>query len=93
MTRGRGKHPAKVTIEISDDGEGLPRAVEPATLFEPGVTSKPDGFGVGLALCRQVAEELCGEITLMPRTRAGEPGATLRFTYAAPRDHGREAIG
>jgi len=93
VKRGRGRAPAIVTIEITDDGEGLPRAVEPATLFEPGVTSKPDGFGVGLALCRQVAEDLAGEITLTPKTAAGQPGATLRITYAAPRDHGADAIG
>ena len=93
VKRGRGRAPGLVTIEITDDGEGLPRAVEPATLFEPGVTCKPEGFGVGLALCRQVAEELGGEITLEAKSAPGQPGATLRITYTAPRDHGADAIG
>ncbi len=93
VKRGRGAAPAQVIVEITDDGEGLPEAVATQTLFEPGVTSKPGGFGVGLALCRQVAEDLGGTIELAPKTAPGQPGATLRITYPAPRDTGSDTIG
>ncbi|MFG0284433.1 MAG: sensor histidine kinase [Phycisphaerales bacterium JB039] len=85
--------PATITIEITDDGEGLPAGVKAETLFEPGVTSKPGGFGLGLALCRQVATDLNGQVTLSPKSAAGQPGATLRITYLAPRNRGADAIG
>ena len=93
VRKSAGGEPAMITIEITDDGEGLPDGVKADTLFEPGVTSKPGGFGVGLALCRQVALDLDGRITLRPKTSAGQPGATLRITYLAPRNRGADPIG
>jgi signal transduction histidine kinase len=49
-------------IEVSDSGPGpSPKVAE--RLFEPFVTGKPDGVGLGLAVARQVAESHGGKIT------------------------------
>ena len=50
------------TVTVSDDGPGPPTDVA-AALFEPFVTSKPEGVGLGLALARQVAQDLGGDLT------------------------------
>jgi two-component system CitB family sensor kinase len=50
------------TIEVRDDGPGLPEAT---AIFEPGVTTKPAGpagRGLGLALVRRAATELGGSV-------------------------------
>ena len=51
-----------VVLEIADSGPGPP-AVVAERLFEPFVTGKPEGVGLGLAVARQVAEGLGGRIT------------------------------
>jgi signal transduction histidine kinase len=48
-------------IEVSDTGPGPPPEVA-ARLFEPFVTGKPDGVGLGLAVAKQVAEAHGGSI-------------------------------
>ncbi len=49
-------------VTVSDDGPGPPPELATA-LFEPFVTSKPEGVGLGLALARQVAQDLGGDLT------------------------------
>src|SRR5688500_1220378 len=44
-----------VRIAIVDNGPGIP-ASERATLFEPFVSGKPTGMGLGLAVSRSIAE-------------------------------------
>ena len=43
-------------IRIVDDGPGVAREIR-RTLFEPGITTKRGGWGIGLALSRRVVEE------------------------------------
>jgi signal transduction histidine kinase len=74
----REETPAPVVVlEVSDSGPGPPPAVA-AKLFEPFVTGKPEGVGLGLAVARQVAEAHAGRITW--RRQDG----TTRFTIELP---------
>src|SRR4051794_20205998 len=53
----------EATIEVRDDGPGLPAGLD---IFAPGVTTKPAGpvgRGVGLALVRRAAVALGGTVT------------------------------
>jgi signal transduction histidine kinase len=45
-----------VRIRVADDGPGVPRELR-ARLFEPGFSTKPGGWGIGLALARRIVEE------------------------------------
>ena len=55
----------QVAIEIQDDGPGLSN---PSNVFTPFYTTKPHGSGVGLVLCRQIAEAHGGTIEIGNRT-------------------------
>ena len=44
-----------IVVEVTDSGPGPPAELA-ARLFEPFVTAKPEGVGLGLAVARQVAE-------------------------------------
>lgn len=82
-------HP-QLLIEVTDDGPGLGEAPSPGRLFEPGVTSKRQGFGLGLAICAEVVRDMGGSVELGP---AQGGGAVLRARYPVPRDAGGTVIG
>lgn len=56
-----------IVIRVLDDGPGLANT---ANLFVPFFTTKPGGSGIGLVLCRQVAEVHGGSLTLQNRQDA-----------------------
>lgn len=62
-------------LEVMDTGPGVPVDLR-ARIFEPFVTGKPDGTGLGLALCQRLVEEMGGEIALV----AEAPATTFRLT-------------
>lgn len=50
-----------IRISIADNGPGIEKEVQ-ETLFQPFVSSKPEGAGIGLTFARQVATALNGEL-------------------------------
>jgi signal transduction histidine kinase len=57
-------------VRVSDDGPGIPREIR-RTLFEPGVTTKRGGWGIGLALVRRVVEDGHGGSIELEPTESG----------------------
>ena len=66
----------EIEITISDTGPGL---ANPANLFVPFFTTKPKGSGIGLILCRQIAESHGGSVTLENRVEPTGCVARLRL--------------
>jgi two-component system sensor histidine kinase DctS len=65
-----------VEFSVTDVGEGISDAVA-SQLFTPFFTTKSEGMGLGLSLCRTVVEQHGGHLefeTLMPK------GTVFRFT-------------
>jgi len=68
-----------VTIGVADTGVGM--APEMATqLFQPFVTTKPHGMGVGLSVSRTIIEAHGGQIGCEPNPGGG---TIFRFTLRA----------
>ncbi len=65
-------------ISVSDSGAGLAESMR-ATLFQPFRTSKPDGTGIGLSICRTIVESHGGQINHAP-----EPEEGARFAIVLP---------
>jgi PAS domain S-box-containing protein len=68
-----------IEVWIEDDGPGLANT---ANLFVPFFTTKPKGTGIGLVLCRQVAEAHGGSLLLENRKSGHGCVATLRLPMA-----------
>ncbi|HEU4597857.1 MAG TPA: ATP-binding protein [Pyrinomonadaceae bacterium] len=65
-----------VEIRVEDEGLGI---ANPANLFVPFFTTKPGGSGIGLVLCRQIAEAHGGTLTLENRKSGAGCEARLRL--------------
>jgi two-component system, NtrC family, nitrogen regulation sensor histidine kinase NtrY len=66
-------------IEIEDEGQGL---ANPANLFVPFFSTKPGGSGIGLVLCRKIAEAHEGSVTVENRPGCRGTVARLRLPLA-----------
>lgn len=71
---------AGIVVEVRDSGDG-PTSEISESLFEPFVTSKPEGVGLGLALAKNAAEAVGGTLSWQRRD-----GMTVfRFSVPAQR--------
>ncbi|WP_374328557.1 PAS domain S-box protein [Azonexus sp.] len=77
-------------VKVRDHGEGIDEAVAVA-MFEPFVSSKPEGMGVGLAICRTVIEGHGGQI--WAESPVGERGTCFNFTLQANVGRSRKVEG
>lgn len=70
-----------LTLSVTDDGPGVQPEVR-ATLFEPLVTTRRTGNGLGLALCKRIVENHGGTITVEERP------VGARFVLRLPPERG-----
>jgi two-component system sensor kinase FixL len=67
----------QVHLSVSDRGSGIPSG-SLETIFEPFVTTKRQGMGLGLAVCRTIVDGHGGRIWA---TNNAAGGATLHLTF------------
>jgi two-component system, NtrC family, sensor histidine kinase HydH len=77
------RHGSESKIRVRDTGPGVPTEIR-KRIFEALFTTKAKGNGLGLALCRQIAEAHGGTVVLEP----SETGAA--FLLTVPDGTGRE---
>jgi two-component system nitrogen regulation sensor histidine kinase GlnL len=70
-------------VDVIDDGPGVPATLRD-TLFEPLVSGRADGTGLGLALAREIAREHGGELRY-----ASRQGETV-FSLYLPMGHAHD---
>jgi signal transduction histidine kinase len=68
--------PKGVCVAVRDTGQGL-RPESLPRLFEPFYTTKPDGMGMGLSICRSIIEAHSGRLWA---TKCEPRGALFQFT-------------
>jgi len=68
-------------VEISDTGCGIPEELL-ATIFNPFVTTKAHGIGLGLAICRSITD--AHHARLSARNNVGRPGTTFTVEFPVP---------
>ena len=75
-----GSSPPSVEVWVDDEGPGLSNT---GNLFVPFFTTKPGGSGIGLVLCRQIAEGHSGSLVLENRDDRSGCRAILRLPLQA----------
>jgi PAS domain S-box-containing protein len=68
-------------VEVADTGPGIPDHLL-ATIFDPFVTTKPHGAGLGLAICRGIAD--AHHARIHARNNVGRPGCTFTVEFPVP---------
>jgi C4-dicarboxylate-specific signal transduction histidine kinase len=74
-----------VVLKVEDSGSGIPVA-DGEKLFEPFMTSKPDGMGLGLAISRSLIHGRGGELSCSRSSTLGGAEFTIRLPIEMPAD-------
>lgn len=72
---------SEAVLRVVDDGPGVPRELR-RTIFEPGITTKRGGWGIGLALARRVVEDAHQGVLALEPTEQGT-SFVMRFALAS----------
>lgn len=70
--------PDGVLVSVEDSGIGIPMEIQ-GRLFEPFFSTKPDGLGIGLSICRSIVEAHGAELKV-----SSVPGHGARFHFSLP---------
>ncbi|HET7747270.1 MAG TPA: ATP-binding protein, partial [Vicinamibacteria bacterium] len=84
-----GAEPGALVVRVQDTGGGM-TSEQVGTAFEPYVSSKETGFGLGLALTRQIVDDHGGTISLDSVPARGTT-VVLRLPLPSPADERRPA--
>ena len=71
----------KIVIDISDTGKGIARNMH-KSVFKPGYSTKPKGWGLGLSLAKRIVEQYHKGKLFIPTSAAGK-GTTFRIVIPA----------
>ena len=74
--------PECVHLTVTDNGPGVPEHFE-STLFDPYITSKASGTGLGLWLSRRIIHKHSGSIRFRTSRHPQRSGTTFRLTLPA----------
>src|SRR5438874_13696600 len=86
MVRSALQEPNRVLISVADTGKGIdPKIVD--RIFNPLFTTKSNGMGMGLAICRSIIEGHDGRL----QVSAGAEGGSV-FQFVLPATIAREGI-
>jgi signal transduction histidine kinase len=70
--------PDAIIVIVEDSGPGIdPRRLD--NIFDPFITTKPDGMGLGLAICRMIVERHGGRLSALSDGMSG-----ARFQFVLP---------
>ncbi len=85
LIRVRQTHARWTTFSVIDRGPGVPGDVGPR-LFTPFFTTRPDGMGLGLSLCRTVIEQHGGVLDFqnLPVMGTAESTRGVEFRFTLP---------
>jgi len=78
LVRTRSIDHSNVLIEVRDTGTGI-AATEIESIFDSFISSKPEGLGLGLSICRSIIERHGGKISA-----ANNPGGGATFSIRLP---------
>jgi PAS domain S-box-containing protein len=79
LIRSEANARAEVVVSVQDRGPGVPDSLR-AKIFDPFFSTKPDGAGMGLAICRSIMEAHGGRLTV---TNLDGGGACFQFSLRA----------
>jgi two-component system, LuxR family, sensor histidine kinase DctS len=92
--RGRPGTPGWVSFHVTDAGAGISSDVA-SRLFTPFFTTRAEGMGLGLSLCRTVVEQHGGRLEFGPApgpSHGGKPvGTEFRFCLPTPKARVQDA--
>jgi signal transduction histidine kinase len=71
----------QIALEVEDSGPGVPDEVR-HRLFEPLITTRPKGIGLGLALVKRIVDRHQGTVTCEPRGDLGGARFLVRLPAA-----------
>jgi signal transduction histidine kinase len=77
--KSQSREDGQIQISVNDTGPGLPPG-ETGQIFDAFFTTKPQGSGMGLAICKSIVESHGGRIWANGN---GGRGATFNFTLSA----------
>lgn len=83
ITLRPGPKDETVALSVRDSGPGIPAEVH-RQLFEPFITTKEQGVGLGLSIVRRIAEEHGGSISVQTSARQGTTLTLLLPAVARP---------